>query len=154
MSTCNPTQSPLPAKIVFGPGTPEEIDLAKDIPYQELIGSLQWLSSTTRPDIAYAVLSLAKYNSAWTLDHWGHAKHVLRYLKGSMDQGIVYDDSKDNQPYYYSDSDFSQCRTTRRSVTGYTFHLSGGPVSWRSQRQKVVALSTTEAEYMAASEAS
>lgn len=126
MINCNSTQTPLPAKAILHPGTDTEIELARDIPYQELVGCLQWLSSTTCPDISYAVAILARFNSAWTLDHWGYAKHVLRYLKGSLNRGITYDDENHDQPWYFSDSDFSQCQTTRRSITGYTIHLGGG----------------------------
>lgn len=115
------------------------------------MGSLQWLASTTRPDISYAVSQLSRFNSAWTVQHWLLAKQVLRYLKGSIDLKITYT-ATNASTVVYTDSDFSQCPETRRSVTGYSIHLGGGPVCWKSQRQHVVALSTTEAEFMAASD--
>lgn len=80
MVNCKAAKTPLPQKTILSPGTSEEIEQAKDIPYQELVGCLQWISACARPDISYAVSQLSKYNSAWTLAHWTAAKHVLRYL--------------------------------------------------------------------------
>lgn len=152
MSNCSMAKSPLPSKTILVPGSEEEIRAAADLPYHSLVGSLQWLAHTTRPDISYAVSQLSSFSAAWTIDHWTKAKHVLRYLRYTQHQGIQYD-SPDKRAVMYSDSDFSQCSTTRRSVTGYVATMGGGAVSWLSQRQKVVALSTTEAEYMAAADA-
>lgn len=153
MVNCRPVKSPCAAKKILSPGTPKEIEAAKDLPYQALVGSLQWLAHTTRPDIAYAVSQLSSFNSSWTLSHWTAAKRVLRYLRYTQLQTITYT-AANKQLTMYSDSDFSQCPTTRRSATGYVASMGGGSVSWCSRRQKVVALSTTEAEYMAASDAS
>lgn len=79
------------------------------------------------------------------------ANHVLRYLKGTQQLGISYNGDS-LTPRAFSDSDFLECPLTRRSVLGFVVILWGGPVSWRSARQSVVALSTNEAEYMAAAE--
>lgn len=76
---------------------------------------------------------------------------MLRYLKGTQQLGIRYDGGS-LTPVAFSDSDFLQCPLTRRSVSGFVVILGGGPVSWRSTRQPVVALSTNEVEYMAAAE--
>lgn len=152
MVNCSPAKSPLPAKTVLRSGSTEEIAAAANLPYQNLVGSLQCLAHTTRPNIAYAVSQLSSFNSSWTNKNWTKAKHVLRYLRFTQDQRITYDGS-DKRLSMHSDSDFSQCPTTRRSVTGYVATLGGGAVSWMSQQQKVVALSTTEAEYMACSDA-
>lgn len=151
LTNCNPTKSPLPHKTILTSGTDDEIKAAIDLPYQSLVGSLGWIASTTRPDIAYAVSQLGRFNSAWTTTHWAAAKHVLRYLKGTQSLSITYSGSS-TTPLAYSDSDFSQCPTNRRSVTGFIVSLANGPVSWRSERQSVVALSTNESEYMAAAE--
>lgn len=151
MTNCNTVKSPLPQKTSLTPGNEAEVAAAIDLPYQSLIGSLDWIASTTRPDIAYAVSQLGRFNSAWTLNHWIAAKHVLRYLKGSQDLSIRYTGAS-VVPLAYSDSDFSQCPTTRCSVSGFIICVGGGAVSWRSERQSVVALSTNEAKYIAASE--
>lgn len=152
MTNCNPSKTPLPSNTTLSSGTEEEIRAASHLPYQSLIGCLQWLSNSTRPDISHAISQLSRFNSNWTNEHWLLAKHVLRYLKGSSTLGITF--GKSPSPLkVYSDADFSQCPETRRSVTGYIFCINNGSVSWTSQRQQVVALSTSEAEYMAASEA-
>ena len=151
MVNCNPAKSPIPQKTELPTGNAEEVEFAKDIPYQQLVGCLKWIASSTRPDIAYAVSQLSRFNTAWTIHHWTAAKHVLRYLKGTEHVGITYSDSSDS-PTAFSDSDFSQCPVTRRSVSGQIVTIAGGAVSWQSRRQNVVALSTTEAEYMAAAD--
>ena len=84
--------------------------------------------------------------------HHEAAKRVLRYLKGTMTLGLTYGTSKDLTLQGFSDSDWGGNTETRRSTTGYVFMLAGGAVSWASKTQKTVALSSTEAEYMALTE--
>lgn len=81
--------------------------------------------------------------------HWEQAKRVLRYLKGTTDRGTLYGSVQSTNLFGYSDADHASDGDGRRSHTGYVFMLNGGAVSWRSQKQQSVALSTTEAEYMA-----
>lgn len=81
-------KSPLPHRTILAPGSDEDIEEVKDLPYQSLVGSLGWIASTTRPDIAYAVSQLGRFNSAWTVTHWTAAKNVLRYLKGTQQLAI------------------------------------------------------------------
>lgn len=152
MTNCSMAKSPLLAKTTLVPGTPTKIAAAADLPYPNLIGPLQWLDHTTRPDISYAVSQLSSFNASWTIDHWVKVKHVLRYLCFTQDCGIRYD-SGDKVLDMYSNSNFSQRPSTRRSVTGCVAMMGGGAVSLMSQRQKFLALSTTEAEYMACAEA-
>lgn len=79
---------------------------------------------------------------------------MLRYLKETRDFGILYSKDYENTTLIgYSDADYANDRETRRSTTGYVFLICGGPVTWACQRQKSVSLSTTEAEYVAASNA-
>ena len=117
--------------------------------YQSAVGSLLYLSSWTRPDIAFAVNTVAKYNSNPTMEHWKAVKRILRYLKGTSEQGIKYSkDSKENI-IGYCDADWAGDRSDRKSTSGYVFHLAEAPISWRSKKQSCVALSTAEAEYVA-----
>lgn len=156
MTNCNPVKTPLPVKTFLRSGDVGQLEAAKDKPYQQLVGCLQWIASSTRPDIAHAVSQLSRFNAAWTDDHWQLAKHVLRYLKGTKDIKITYTDASrptKHDPEIYSDADFSQCPETSRSVTGYLIKVNGGLVAWNSRRQPVVAQSTAEAEYMAAADA-
>lgn len=129
MVNCKPVKSPLPHRTILNPGTSDEVSAAVDLPYQSLVGSLGWIASTTRPDISYAVSQLGRFNSAWTTSHWVAAEHVLRYLKGSQTLSITYSGGS-LIPQAYSDSDFSQCPTTRRSVSVLVVVLGGGIVSW------------------------
>lgn len=151
MANCKPVRSPLPHRLSLIPRSNDDIAAAADLPYQSLFGSLGWIASTPRPDIAYAVLQLGRFNSGWTSSHWMAAKHVLHYLQGTQDLSITYSKGEFS-PKSYSDSDFSQCPTTRCSVSGSVVMMANRAVSWRSERQSVVALSTNEAEYMAAAE--
>ncbi|KAJ9504976.1 hypothetical protein QJQ45_013241 [Haematococcus lacustris] len=120
--------------------------------YAELVGSLMHLAVCTRPDIAQAVGVCAKYMAAPTAQHWHALRGVLRYVADSRAEGLVFGAAEGLVGF--CDADFAGDTDTRRSTTGYVFMLHGGAVSWSSRRQPTVAVSTTEAEYMAASAAS
>ncbi|XP_071581029.1 uncharacterized protein [Temnothorax nylanderi] len=126
---------------------PHELD--EDVPYRELVGYLTYLALATRPDISFAASCLGQFNNSYGKAHcWVAAKRVLRYLKGTLDLGLVY--SPDVKPLKgYVDSDWGNCPDDRRSYSGYVFALSGSPISWDARKQRTVALSSTEAEYMA-----
>jgi len=125
----------------------EKRDMEK-VPYSSVVGSLLYLSTGTRPDIAYAVGEVSRFMKNPGRGHWTAVKHLLRYLKGTVDWGIQFGGpGADLTVQGYSDADWGGAQD-RRSTTGYVFMLAGGPVSWRSKRQKSVALSTMEAEYM------
>ncbi|KAJ9519346.1 hypothetical protein QJQ45_023135 [Haematococcus lacustris] len=117
--------------------------------YSGLVGSLLYLSCCTRPDIAYAVGALARHMAAPTQQHWAAAKAVLSYLKGTASQGLVFGGNDSLQGY--CDADYAGDKDTARSTTGYVFTLHGAAISWSSRLQPTVAMSTAEAEYMAAS---
>lgn len=121
-------------------------------PYRELIGCLLYLSVATRPDIAHAASSLSQFNDCFGKNHWIAAKRVLRYLQATKDYGITYHSNGDSL-IGYVDADWGGSIDDRRSFTGYAFMMSGGIITWDSKKQRTVALSTTEAEYMALSEA-
>ena len=120
--------------------------------YSELVGSLLYLSICTRPEISQAVGVLARYMSRPSMEHWTAAKAVLRYIAGTLDQGITFRQTE--APVEgYCDADYAGDLDTRRSTTGFVFILSGGAISWSSKLQPTVAVSTTEAEYMASAQA-
>lgn len=120
--------------------------------YQQIIGCLMYLAVNTRPDIAFAASYLSQFNHKCGKTHFLAAKRVLQYLKHTIDYSIVY--KKTGQLLEGSaDADWANCTSDRRSYTGYCFRLADGPVSWASKKQPTVALSSTEAEYMALTEA-
>lgn len=127
-------------------------DLQK-VPYRELVGALMYLSVCTRSDISHAVSFLSQYCNRFTREHWAAAKRVLRYLQGTRNLGLIY--RKTGKPILgFVDADWANCPEDRKSYTGFVFILAGCPVSWESRKQRTVTLSSTEAEYMALSEAS
>lgn len=135
-------------------GTPKEDNsqpLTDEYPYKELVGSLLYLVTCTRPDIAHAV-SVASRTSKPTQMHWNMLKRILRYLKGSRNIGIEYKWSAQPQLTGYSDADYANDTETRRSTTGYCILYGQGPIAWKCQRQPIVTLSTTEAEYVSGCE--
>ena len=120
--------------------------------YRSVIGSLQFLSTYTRPDIAFPAGYLARKNSALKLRHWKAVKHALRYLRGAMDLSIEFTSSGGLRLVAFSDADWAGDRSDRKSTTGTVIKIAGGLIFWRSAKQTGVALSTTEAEYIAVSE--
>jgi hypothetical protein len=123
--------------------------------YQRLIGSLNHLAVFTRPDIAFSVSKLAQFNSNPTATHLTAALHMLRYLKGSRNLYIVYKRQEHTAIILgHSDSDWASDANDRRSFTGYLFMAYGGPITWTSHKQTMIAHSTSDAEYMAISDAS
>lgn len=131
----------------------EDECVIKNVPYREAVGSLMFLAVVSRPDIAYAVNNVSKFLSKHNKEHWQAVKRIFAYLVGTKNVGIKYRGTENIKLVGYSDSDFANDIETRRSTTGYMFELAEGPVTWSSQRQKLVTLSTTEAEYVTASQA-
>jgi hypothetical protein len=111
-----------------------------------------YAAMATRPDISFAVAALSRYNSAPSSVHLTAAKRVLRYLKQTAHLRLVYSGSA-NDLEGVTDSDFADDTTDRKSQGAYVFRVLGTAISWQSRKQNMVALSTTEAEYMAFTEA-
>jgi hypothetical protein len=114
---------------------------------------MMYIAVGTCPDVAFAVSHLTGFLDCYGFDHWCAAIRILRYLKCSHTLGLVLGGITNIALKDYSDSDFANDLAKRKSVMGYTFSLRSGTISWASQRQKVVTVSSTEAEYIAASEA-
>lgn len=127
----------------------EESELVDQGLYQSIVGSLLYLSTMTRPDIAYAVSNVARFTSKPTKQHLTAVKRILRYLKGTIKLGLLYSKQESKDCIGYSDADWAGDVNDRKSTSGYLFKLSGAAVSWRSKKQTSVALSTAEAEYIA-----
>jgi hypothetical protein len=106
----------------------------KAYPYASLVGTLMYAQICTRPDIAYVVGVLGRFQSDLGLDHWRVAKKVLRYLQGTQDYMLTYNRSDLLEIVGYIDSDFAGCPNSRKSTSGYIFLLASGAVSWRSMK--------------------
>eukprot|EP00253_Pinus_taeda_P001630 PITA_01630 len=150
MTECNPLTTPMEQNLKLTSIEGKEFeDTSK---YRQLVGSLNYLT-TTRPDISSVVGTLSRFMQKPCEGHWSAAKRVLKYLKGTQDFGIKYTQVGDFNLIGYSDSDFDGDKETGASTSGYAMSLGSGAVSWRSCKQSVLADSTTEAEYVAATEA-
>ncbi|GJS64544.1 hypothetical protein Tco_0679108 [Tanacetum coccineum] len=149
---CSSTVAPVIKGDVFGshqcPKTEVEYEEMKRIPYASVVGSLTYAQVCTRPDIAYICGMLGRFQSNPGLHHWKAAKKVLRYLQGTKEYKLTYTRSDNLEVIGYSDSDFAKCKDTSRSTSGYIFMLSGGPISWKSQKQVLTTTSTMMAEYV------
>jgi hypothetical protein len=149
MSDCHGSDTPMEVNLKLEKGLSNS---DKKYPYQQLLGSLMYLSVLTRADIAYSVSYLSQYNNSHNGSHWKHLKRLLKYLQKTKSYGLVY--RKDNCCLHgFVDADWASCTVDRRSYTGYCFIMSGSVISFESRKQRTIALSSCESEYMALSEA-
>ncbi|KAH9753523.1 hypothetical protein KPL71_015101 [Citrus sinensis] len=156
MQDCKSISTPLPVNFKLSssmcPSNEAERKEMSRVPYASAVGSLMFVMICTRPDIAQAVGAVSRYMANPSGEHWIVVKRIMRYIKGTSDVALCYGGSEFTVRGYV-DSDFAGDLDKRKSTTGYMFTLAGAAVSWVSKLQTVVALSTTEAEYMAATQA-
>lgn len=107
----------------------------------------------TRPDLAHSVGVVCRFMSKPLKEHWQAVKWILRYIGGTLDRKLCYKNEGELVLEGYCDSDYAADKETRRSTSGVVFTFGGNTISWKSSLQKVVALSSTEAEYMALTDA-
>ena len=137
----------------MSPVTDEEKAAVANLPYRQVVGSIMYAMTGTRPDLAYAVGVLSRYNASYGLEHWEAALKTLRYMKYTMETSLVFEHESKWELTAYVDADYATDPDTRRSTSGHIICLGTSPVSWRSKRQQTVATSTAESEYIAATEA-
>ena len=123
------------------------------VPYASAVGSLMFTMVCTRPDIVHAVGAVSRYMANLGKEHQSVVKRILRYVKGTSNVALCYGGSNFTVRGYV-DSDYAGDLDKSKSTSGYVFTLVGGAVSWVSKLQSIVATSTTEAEYVAATQAS
>ena len=130
-------------------------DLPDSVPFRELVGGLMWLGCQTRPDIAHAVRAVARYSAAPKIVHWGAAVGILEYVKRTASLGITFERGALGgvSLMVFSDADYASKANDRRSVSGGVVMCGGAAVCWFSRTQRCVTLSTSEAEYVAATDA-
>lgn len=150
MIDCNAVATPADSNQVLEKFEDSEI---ANYPYRQLVGSLMYLAIATRPDIAFAIGKVSRFLERPTQAHVVAAKRILKYIKGTISHGILYDSYGENRIDGYSDADYAGDVTSRKSTSGYAFVIGNGVVSWGSILQKSISLSTMESEYISASEA-
>lgn len=152
MNTCNPAATPIEVDCKLVKNKIPNAEQMYKYPFQSAIGALMFLAVTTRPDLSYAVNYLSQFNNNYDETHWKAVKRVLRYLKGTLDCGLAYERTG-LELFGLVDASWGSCINDRRSYSGYAFILAGSPISWEARKQRTSAQSSTEAEYLAISEA-
>ncbi|KAG8094725.1 hypothetical protein GUJ93_ZPchr0012g18877 [Zizania palustris] len=153
MAGCNPCQVPMETKLKLSKLSSEP-PVADATAYRSIVGSLRYLVNT-RPDLAFAVGYVSRFLEDPREDHLVAVKHILRYIEGTKTWGVWFGRKKAEEVSLigFSDSDYAGDVDTRKSTTGVIFFLNESPITWQSTKQKVVAQSTCEAEYIAAANA-
>lgn len=154
MKNAKPVSTPLAAhfKLRKKSSTGDDGEDMSDVPYSSAVGSLMYAMVCTRPDIAHAVGVVSRFLSNPAKSHWEAVKWIFRYLRGTSKLCLTFGRCKCYLAGY-TDADMAGDLDSRKSTSGYIFTFSGGAISWQSRLQKCVSLSTTEAEYVAATEA-
>ncbi|GJY59608.1 hypothetical protein Tco_0459500 [Tanacetum coccineum] len=134
------------------PSSKKNIEKMDRVPYASAVGSLMYVMVCTRLDLAHAIGVVSRFLSNPGKKHWEAVKWIFRYLRGTSKLGITFGNGKP-MLVGFTDSDMARNKDNMKSTSGYLMTFAGGAVSWQSRLQKCVALSTTEAEYMAATEA-
>uniref|UniRef100_A0A803LQS3 Reverse transcriptase Ty1/copia-type domain-containing protein n=1 Tax=Chenopodium quinoa TaxID=63459 RepID=A0A803LQS3_CHEQI len=148
MLGCKPAETPIVAN--HGLQILEGAKLTNKEEYQKIVGKLIYLAHT-RPDIAYAVGVVSRFMHLPQVQHMTAIMRILRYLKGTSSTGIYFDKNDHLDLIAYTDADWAGDRDGRKSTSGYFTLVGGNLVTWRSKKQKVVALSSAEAEFRGAS---
>jgi len=146
MADCKPCSTPVDTnpKVAAADGAP--VDDASD--FRSLAGALQYLTFT-RPDIAYAVQQVCLHMHDPRAPHLAALKRILRYVRGTLDLGLLLRPSSSTDLVVYTDADWAGCPDTRKSTSGYAVFLGDNLISWSSKRQNTVSRSSAETEYRA-----
>ena len=147
MTNSKPANTPLPSGARLTKATISDV-LVDQKDYQRMVGSLMYAMLATRPDFAQCIQQISQFSQRPARPHEKATKHALRYLNGTIDQGITYDGNQGLRLKCWSDANWGG-EEGRESVSGFVFTIAGGAVSYSSKKQGSVALSSTESEYMA-----
>ncbi|CAH1446111.1 unnamed protein product [Lactuca virosa] len=120
------------------------------VPYASAVGSIMYAMTCTRPDVAFALSMVNRYQGNPGKAHWTAVKNILKYLRRTKDWVLTLSGSYDLRVLGYNDASFQTDRDNFRSQSGWVFPLNGGEISWKSSKQETVADSTCESEYIAA----
>ena len=154
MTNCKSTNTPLElgAKNSLSNLTIREKGSSLDYPYRKAIGCLMYAMLCTRPDLGFPICFLSQFSNNPNEEHWIAVKRVLRYIKGTLKFKLKYE-TRNTNIVGYTDADWAGDVMRRKSTSGFIFLLGNGAISWGSKNQACVALSTTEAKYIALSQA-
>ena len=150
MKECNSAKTPMECRLRLNrEGEGDEVESTY---YRKLIGCVRYLT-LTRPNLIFLVSYLSRFMSKPYSNHLAAAKRILRYIKGTSDYGLVYKRNEETKLVGFCDSDYPGDQDDRKSTSGYIFLLGSKPISWNCSKQKVVALSSCEAEYISSTSA-
>lgn len=147
MTECTPRNIPLDPNYNFVPSVNN--NQTCDKPYKELLGSLMYLMLGTRPDLSYSVNYFSRYQNCFTDELWFQLKGILRYLRGTVNYGLIYTRQNHCELNCFVDSDWAGDKVDRKSVSGYLYKLNHDILSWSTRKQVCVSLSSTESEIVA-----
>jgi hypothetical protein len=147
LGSCNPTKSPIESRLKLSKQS--KVEAVNTTENQSIVGAL-WYLLHTRPDLAFLVGYLSWFMEEPRADHLTGVKHVLRYIAGTRGHGLHYTKhgGGESKLIGYSDADMADDVDTRKSTSSIIFFLSGNPITWQSCKQRVVALSSCETEYV------
>ena len=148
MAHANPVDTPTASGVRLRRADDQELSAElKAKPFRQAVGTLMYLMIGSRPDLAFAITNVSSYLSCFVQEHWEAVKRVLRYVKGTPDHCLEYG-GDDVVLSAHSDSDYAGDVDGRKSVSGYVTKIGGCTVTWSSRKQRIVATSTAEAEYI------
>ena len=154
MEKCKPLATPLDVKATLVKPSQEELkEFSQEmdrVPYKAVVSSLMYAMVATQANLAFAVSVVTQFMASPAPLHWMAVKRIMGYLKGTLDVKLCLEGTNMSL-HGYCDVDWGGDLITCKSTMGYLFFVGDGAISWNSKRQPIVALSTTEAEYMAAS---
>ncbi|RVW15145.1 Retrovirus-related Pol polyprotein from transposon RE2 [Vitis vinifera] len=143
MLECKPVDTPMDPSVKLVPGQGEPLrDPGR---YRRLVGKLNYLT-ITRPDISFPVSVVSQFLQSPCDNHWDVVIRIIQYIKGTPDQGMLYEDRDHTQIVGYTDAYWADSPSDKRSISRYCVFIGGNLISWKSKKQDVVAKSSAKAE--------